>query len=254
MLGLTGFGQINKNDIEAVTDMKRQLFAAALGVAFSGNMGAAQEFKGDITLGYSAFIDETSLNTLSGTGSFEFGIGDRASVQLDLGVYGFGFVGVEGGNAVLHGIYDVNRQASLGLFLGVDSAGGSSDDFYGIEYGQSFGTGSFEVYGARGKEAGVSGTILGAEAMFALNPSWGIGIKADTADYGAQLDATRLGVKGMHALSDNTSVFAELGTARFNDGTTSLSEPFLGVGMSFDLGGGKATFGQRSQFALIPGL
>ncbi|WP_434617661.1 hypothetical protein [Tabrizicola sp. M-4] len=234
--------------------MKRQLFAAALGVAFFNGMATAQEFKGDITLGYSAFTSDTSLNTLSGTGSFEFGIGDRASVQLDLGIYGFGLIGVEGGNVVLHGIYDVHPQGSLGLFLGVDSAGGQSDDFYGIEYGQSFGAGSFEVYGARGKEAGVTGTIIGAEALFELNPTWGLGVKADNADYDGQLDATRIGVKGIHALGQGTTVFAEVGSARFDDGTNSISEPFVGVGLNFQLGGGKATFGQRSQFALIPGL
>lgn len=234
--------------------MKRQLFAAALGVAFSSGMAAAQEFKGDITLGYSAFTSETSLNTLSGTGSFEFGIGDRASIQVDLGVYGFGFVGVEGSNLVVHGIYDVHPQGSLGLFLGVDAAGGETDDFLGIEYGQSFGAGSFEVYGARGKEAGVTGTVMGAEALFELNPSWGIGVKADTADYDGQLDATRIGVKGIHALGQGTTVFAEVGSARFDDGTNSISEPFVGVGLNFQLGGGKATFGQRSQFALFPGL
>lgn len=233
--------------------MEKQLLAAAFVVAASSG-AFAQDFKGDITLGYSAFWDDTSLNTLSGQTSLEFGIGDRASVQVDLGLYGFGLVGVEGGNATLHGIFDVTPASSMGLFLGVDALANARDEFVGIEYGQSFGAGSFEVYGARGKEAGVSGTMIGGEALFAVNDIWGVGVKADTADYGGVLDATRIGVKGNYALSQSTSLYAEVGTARLDNGATSVSSPYVGVGMSFNLGRDKATFGQRSQFALIPGL
>ena len=233
--------------------MKKQLLAAAVLVAAASG-ASAQDFKGDITLGYSAFWDDTSLNTLSGATSLEFGIGDRASVQVDLGLYGFGLVGLEGGNATVHGIFDVTSASSVGLFLGVDALQGARSDFLGIEYGQSFGAGSFEVYGARGEDAGVTGTMIGGEALFALNDMWGLGIKADTVDYGGVLDATRIGVKGNYALSQSTSVYAELGTARLDDGTASFSSPYMGVGLNFNLGRDKATFGQRSQFALIPGL
>lgn len=234
--------------------MKNIMITTAIAVAFSAGMATAQEFKGDINLGYSAFWDDTDFNTLSGTGSFEFGIADRASVQLDLGLYGFGFAGVEGANLVLHGIYDVHPQGSLGLFLGVDSAAGARDSFYGIEYGQAFGTGSVEAYIARGEEGGVDGTLIGAEGLFAVNDSFGIGVKLDNADYGGQLDARRIGVKGNYALGQGTSLFAEIGSAQIETRTARLSEPFVGVGMSFNLGAGKATFGQRSQFALLPGF
>lgn len=235
--------------------MKQYIISAALAATISTGMATAQEFKGDITLGYSAFWDDTDFNTLSGTGSFEFGMGDRASVQVDLGLYGFGFANEEGTNLVLHGIYDVNPQGSVGLFLGVDSAAGVRDEFYGIEYGQSFGTGSFEVYAARGEDAGVSGTVIGAEGLFSVSDSFGIGVKLDNADYSGQFEARRIGVKGNYGLGQGSSVFAEIGTARIEDGTTTLlNEPFVGIGLSFNLGEGKATFGQRSQFALIPGL
>jgi hypothetical protein len=234
--------------------MKKHMISTALAVAFSSGIATAQEFKGDITLGYSAFWDNTDFNTLSGTGSFEFGVADRMSVQLDLGLYGFGFVGLEGTNLVLHGIYDVNQQGSLGLFLGVDSLNGFRDEFYGIEYGQAFGAGSVEGYIARGEDAGISGTVIGVEGLFAVNDSIGIGVKLDKADYGGALDARRIGVKGNYAVGQGTSVFAEIGSARYDDGATQLSEPFVGIGMSFNLGEGKATFGQRSQFALVPGL
>lgn len=234
--------------------MKKHMISTAIAVAFSAGIATAQEFKGDITLGYSAFWDETDFNTLSGTGSFEFGVADRMSVQLDLGLYGFGFVGLEGTNLVLHGIYDVNPQGSLGLFLGVDSVSGVRDEFYGIEYGQAFGGGSVEGYIARGEDGGINGTVIGVEGLFAVNDSLGIGVKLDNADYGASLDARRIGVKGNYTLGQGSSVFAEIGSAKYDDGVNSLSEPFIGVGLSFNLGAGKATFGQRSQFALVPGL
>ena len=79
--------------------MNRQLFAAAILAAFSTGTAKAQEFKGDITLGFSAFWDDTRVSALSGTGAFEFGITDRASVQVDAGLYGF--------NGVLVGSFSV---------------------------------------------------------------------------------------------------------------------------------------------------
>jgi hypothetical protein len=234
--------------------MKKHMISTAIAVAFSAGIATAQEFKGDITLGYSAFWDETDLNTLSGTGSFEFGVTDQASVQVDVGLYGFGFVGLEGTNLVLHGIYDVNPQGSLGLFLGVDSAEGEQQEFYGLEYGQAFGAGSVEGYVARGEDSGVDGTVIGVEGLFAVNNSFGIGVKYDNADFGGALDAQRFGVKGNYTVGQGTSVFAEIGSAKYDDGVTRVSEPFVGIGLSFNLGEGKATFGQRSQFALFPGL
>lgn len=233
--------------------MNRQLLAAAVVAAFSCGAASAQDFKGDITLGYSAFLDDTDFNTLSGTGAFEFGMGDRASAQLDLGIYGYGFVGLEATNVVLHGIYDVMPQSSVGLFLGLERAAGSTTDFYGLEYGQSFGAGGFEVYAGRGEEAGVRGTVMGVEGSFAVNDAVGIGLKLDNADFNGVADVTRLGVKGTYAVGRGTSLYGEVGTVRADVLGLSNSEPFLGVGMSFNLGNDEATFGRRGLLNLLPG-
>lgn len=234
--------------------MKRQLFAAALGVAFSNAMAAAQDFRGDMTLSYSAFTEDTSINALSGTGSFEFGIGDRASVQFDVGLVGFGFTNSEATHAVLHAIFDVHPQGSAGLFMGIEDFEGVDVDYYGLEYGHSFAGGTFEVYAARGEEAGITGTVIGVEGIFALNDQWGMGVKLDNADFNGALDARRIGVRGIHALGQGTSVYAEVGSASVRVPGVTESEPFVGIGLNFELGSDKATFGQRSLMSLFPGL
>lgn len=234
--------------------MKKQLFAAAVAAASVCAPVLAQEIKGDITLGYSAFWDDTSLNALSGTSSLEVGIGQRASAQLDFGMYGFGFSDSEAANLVLHGIFDVNAAASVGLFLGVEDFAGDRYDFYGLEYGQGFGAGSFEVYAARGEDAGISGTVIGAEGTFAVNDLWGVGVKLDNGEFDNTVEARRVGVKGIHALGQGTSLFAEVGSATISAGGASVSEPFVGVGLNFKFGSDKATFGQRSFSGLFPGL
>ncbi|NBE06899.1 hypothetical protein [Paragemmobacter ruber] len=234
--------------------MKKHIITAAFAATLFCSVASAQEFKGDITLGYSAFWDEMSVNRISGEGAFEFGLSDRASVQLDLGLFGFGASNAEGTNLVLHGIYDVNPQGSAGAFLGVDDVDGSSVNFYGVEYGQSFGTGGVEVYLARGKEAGVTGTVIGVEGKFALSEQFGLGVKLDNADFDGAVDVTRLGVKGIYALGQGSSVFAEVGSVRADAFGLTGSEAFVGVGLSIEMGGEEATFGRRGLLSLIPGL
>ncbi len=234
--------------------MKYHILTTAFAVTLSAGMATAQEFKGDITLGYSAFWDDMSVNRLSGEAAFEFGLSDRASVQLDLGLYGFGATNFDGTNFVLHGIFDVNPQASAGLFLGIDDVNGSSVDFYGLEYGQSFGTGGVEAYLARGEDAGVTGTLIGVEGKFALSDQFGLGVKIDNADFNGVLDVTRFGVKGIYALGQGSSVFAEVGSLRADGFGLSGSEAFVGLGLSIEMGGEESTFGRRGLLALIPGL
>ena len=234
--------------------MKWQHFAAALGVALSGTASAAQDVRGDFTLGYSAFWEDTSVNALLGAGSLEVGIGERASVQFDLGTVGFGATDSESTHAVLHAIFDVHPEGSAGLFMGVEDFEGVSVDYYGLEYGHAFAGGTLEVYAAKGEEAGIEGTVVGAEGIFALNDMWGMGVKLDNADFNGALDVRRLGVRGIHALGEGSSVYAEVGSASISAEGTTLSEPFIGVGLNIELGADKATFGQRSLMSLFPGL
>ncbi len=234
--------------------MKNHIISTAIAVALSAGMASAQEVKGDITLGYSAFTAETSANRISAEGSLEFGVSERASVQLDLGLYGFGATNTNGTNLVLHGIFDVNPQGSAGLFLGLDEIDGDSTDFYGLEYGQSFGTGGIEAYVARGKDAGVTGTVIGVEGEFAVTDSFGLGLKLDNADFNGVVDLTRFGVKGIYALGQGSSVYAEVGSVRADAFGLSGSEGFVGVGLSIGLGGDEATFGRRGLLNLVPGL
>ncbi len=234
--------------------MKNYTMTTALAVALSAGMAAAQEFKGDITLGYSAFTEDTSVNRLSADGAFEFGVTDQASVQLDLGLYGFGATNFEGTNFVLHGIFDVSPEASAGLFFGMEDLQGVDIDFYGLEYGQSFGTGAVEVYLARGEEAGIDGTVFGIEGKMALSDSFGLGVKFDNADFNGAVDVTRIGVKGEYALGEGSSVYGEVGSLRASGFGLTGSEPFVGVGLSIDLGSDEATFGRRGLINLLPGL
>lgn len=233
--------------------MKHSILPSAVAVLFSAGFASAQEFKGDFTLGYSAFTEESSFNHVFGEGAFEFGLSERASVQVDLGLHGFGVSNVEGANFVLHGIYDVHPQGSAGLFLGLEEIDGDSIDFYGLEYGQSFGSGGFEAYIARGEDAGVTGTVAGVAGSFAVTDSFGLGVKVDNVDFDGALDVTRFGVKGSYGLGQGSSVYAEVGSVRVDALGVSGSEGFVGLGVTIQMGEDRATFGGRGLMNLLPG-
>lgn len=214
----------------------------------------AQEIKGDLTLGHSFFTDESNASKTYAEGALEFGVTPNASVQLDLGIYQLGLIDENATNLVVHGIYDVHASGSLGGFIGVDRLLGETTTFYGVEYGQSVGTGSVEGYVATGDEAGIDGTVIGVESEFLIGSEFGLGVKLDHADFEGRLSATRFGVKGLYGIGDAGKLFAEVGSLRGTIEGASASEPFVGVGLTVNLGQDEATFGRRGLFNLIPGL
>lgn len=219
-----------------------------------GGMAQAQEIKGDLTLGHSFFTDDSNASRTYAEGALEFGVAPMASVQLDLGIYQLGLIDENATNLVVHGIYDVHDSGSLGAFVGMDRLVGEDATFYGVEYGQSLGSGSIEGYVATGDEAGVDGTVIGVESEFLVGSEFGLGVKLDHADFEGTLSATRFGVKGLYGIGESGKLFAELGTLRGEVGGVSASEPFVGVGLSVNLGQDEATFGRRGLFNLFPGL
>lgn len=217
-------------------------------------MAQAQDIKGDLTLGHSFFTDESQVSKTYAEGAVEFGVTPKASIQMDLGFYGLGVLDENATNLVLHGIYDTHATGSVGAFVGVDRLAGVSANFYGIEYGQSLGSGSVEAYAGTGDQGGVDGTVIGVESEFLIGSEFGVGVKLDHADFEGTLSATRFGVKGLYGIGDAGKVFAEIGTLRGDISGVSASEPFVGVGLTVNLGQDESTFGRRGLFNLFPGL
>lgn len=234
--------------------MQKFTSLAVLMIFGLGSVAQAQEIKGDLTLGHSFFTDENQVSKAYAEGALEFGVTPKASVQLDLGVSSLGFVDETATNLVLHGIYDVHATGSVGAFVGMDRLAGEDVTFYGIEYGQSLGSGSIEAYAGTGDEAGVDGTVIGVESEFLIGSEFGLGVKLDHADFEGTLSATRFGVKGIYGLGDTGKLFAEVGTLRGEIDGDSGSEPFVGVGLTVNLGQDEASFGRRGLFNLFPGL
>jgi hypothetical protein len=246
------FGFINRTQRGVI--VQKSISLALLMVFGLGGAAQAQEIKGDLTLGHSFFTDENQISKTYAEGALEFGVTPKASVQLDLGVYSLGLVNDTATNLVVHGIYDVHATGSVGAFVGMDRLAGSDATFYGIEYGQSLGAGSIEAYAGTGDEAGVDGTVIGVESEFLIGADFGVGVKLDHADFEGTLSATRFGVKGLYGIGDAGKVFAELGTLRGEIDGASASEPFVGLGLTVNLGQDESTFGRRGLFNLFPGL
>ncbi|SDW20266.1 porin [Litoreibacter albidus] len=237
--------------------MKSSIHAlAALALCATIQPAAAFELTGgSVDLGYSAFADDTDFSKLSLQGSVEAAFTRNFGAQLDLSYHDFNFVNDSGSNMTLHALYHVNEVASLGLFYGRDSDGSTDIDFYGIEGGYEFNNFDAEMYLATGEEAGISGNMFGLEGRYAINEKTGLGGSIDRVNFDGGVDATRIGVKVDHDLTETFNLNAEVGTARLSVPGLSGTETFVGIGAQFKFGAERGTtFGKRGLLDLIPGL
>ncbi len=236
--------------------MKRSLIVFAAAGTIFGAAAEAFEFNGgELSLGYSAFSDDTDISKLSVTGSAEFGFSRAFSVQLDAGSHAFNFVDENGTNISAHGIFHANEQLSLGAFYGVDRFNGDSADFYGLELGYELPNVDLEGYVARGEESGVSADVFGLDGKLKANETLDVMASIDHASFDGGLDLTRFSVGGVWKATPGIGLYAELGSVKADALGFSDSEGYVGIGATFTFGADRgATFGRRSTFELIPGL
>ena len=240
------------NSVKVLT--KRGL--AVIGAVVLASAVQAEVTGGQIKLSQSGFTDDMSIAKTNLSGSIELGFGPQFGVQVDLGVNMLNFADETATNIAAHGVYKLSDRTAVGAFYGMDRLAGATNDFYGVEAAQNFGTGGVQGYLARGEDAGASGTVIGISGGAVMGNGFGIGASLDHGTFDGGLSLTRFGVRGSLGLGERSKMFAEVGTLNSAiSGFGSGSETYAKIGATYNFGDNSGlTFGDRSLFNLLPGL
>ena len=229
---------------------------AVIGVALLASAAHAEVTGGQIKLSQSGFTDDMSIAKTNLSGSIELGFGAQFGVQLDLGVNMLNFADETATNIAAHGVYKLSDSTAIGAFYGMDRLAGATNDFYGVEAAQNFGTGGVQGYLARGEDNGASGTVIGISGGAVMGNGFGIGASLDHGAFDGGVSLTRFGVRGSLGLGERSKMFAEVGALNGAiSGAGSDSETYAKIGATYNFGANSGlTFGDRSLFNLLPGL
>lgn len=233
---------------------KRSL--VVIGSLLLSSAAQAEITGGQIKLSQSGFTEDMSIAKSNLSGTVELGFGPKFALQLDLGVNMLNFADETATNFAVHGIYKLSDKTAFGAFYGIDRLAGETNDFFGIEAAQNFGTGSVQGYLARGEESGNHGTVIGISGDVALGNGFGIGASMDHGSFDSDVSLTRVGLRGSYSINERSQMYAELGALNGDiSGGASASETYAKIGVTFNFGANSGpAFGDRSLFNLLPGL
>lgn len=243
-----------------MTHLKKILFTSVCAATLGAMPAAAMELTGgDISLGYSAFSEDSDLSRMAVEGSLELGINRAFSVQFDLSHYEFGFVNEGVTSGAVHAIYHFNDTTSAGLFYGRESNSLTSIDFYGAEVGRDFGALDLEAYVGFGDESGVSATAFGIAGAYQMNDHFSVGAAYDRVDFDGDVHIYSTAFRANYEPAENVTLYGEVGSAGIGATafgvTANLSSTYLGLGVEYAFGAKRgATFGERGLTRLLPGL
>ncbi len=229
--------------------LKTTLAAASISVVATGAF--AQQFSGELTIDVYAFSEGDSLTATNYSGALEYNINRNFAVAADLASYGFSVLNESVSNFTLHGIYHLNEQSSVGVFVGSEAIGdAAATGIVGIEAGYE--TGQIEVEGYLGTYDNVSGTtIFGASGSYQFNDAISAIAEVGFADLDTT-DVNRFSVGAEYEFASGPSVYAEVGTI----GSDIADSAFIGLGASVEFGADRGTtFNRRSIWeAVNPGF
>ncbi len=234
-------------------------YAVAVLAALISTPVAAVEFTGgSIDAGYSQFTDGTLGKRFSLAGSAELSITKSFGIQADIATYNFQETNISGQNLTLHGVFHISPDASIGGFYGQDKLSAVKTEYFGIEAGYDFGRVDLEGYISSGSIQNLSGsssTLAGAELRGAVTNEVFLTAKFDYLDAPVGINGSRFSVGADYTFQDKVTVYGELGSGRAQIGNASGTEPFVGIGLRFNLGTDRGTtFGRRGLLDKIPGL
>lgn len=241
--------------------MLNKLLLSSVIVAAGATSGFAQGFTGgEAGLEYQSFDDiDSSVTTYYG--GVEFGLTPQFAVGLDLSFYNPEDGDDDLNSITLHGIYNIDRVTSIGLFYAQDDAdSGGTGDSYGVEAAYSFGAGSVDGYFGVLDEDDGDGSIAGASFDYGLGNGFSVIGAYDRLnleeDGGNDATVSQIEIGGAYTISGGPSVFAKIGSIDLSgelDGTTfSGDDTYFSIGASIGFGNsGGTTFGPRSIFETI---
>lgn len=219
-----------------------------------GTMASAQEITGgSLGIEYSAPTDLNNFGQTVYFGSLEYGINRNMSVAADISGYNFEGLSTDTNSFTLHGIYHMSDSASVGAFFGQDRANSSTADIYGIEGGTEISGGTVEGYLGKIDGPGADATIFGADGSYALQNGFSIIGGLNHAEIDGGLSAGRVSAGAAYDMAGGPQFYAEVGRMNGDDGVTSQSETYIGIGARVSFGAARGTtFGRRSIYEIVP--
>lgn len=211
----------------------------------------AQGFSGgELSIDVYALSDGDDLASTNYSGALEYAITSQISVAASVSIYDYGLLDDSVNNLTLHGIYALNRETSVGVFIGTESLSGEDVTLYGLEGAYSAGALDVEGYiGFYDEDADAS--IVGLSGAYQIT---GNIAAIGTIGFGdvAGDSVNRYSLGAEYEFNAGPSVFAEIGSLSVGD----ADDTFIGLGASIEFGGNDGvTFDRRGLFATaVPDL
>lgn len=236
--------------------MKPQAMAAVLAMGLVPISANAQAISGaNVDVSHYQFTNNSKGTRQALRGSFELGLGETVSTQIDLGYYRFGQSGTSGHSATLHGIYQFDYGGAVGAFWGTEDENTIDRNFYGLEATYDFSTVTVEGYFTRGRVQGTNATLLGGKITSDLGTNLTLNAQVDYLNNKSGSDLTRLAIGADYALGSGVALYGELGNGNARVANFSSNDAFIGFGMKFNLGDRPGTtFGRRALLDRLPGM
>jgi len=233
---------------------KTAIMAAVLAV-FAAPVVAQGITGGQLGIEYAAPFDGTDLGGTSYNAAIEYAITRQFSVSADFSSYSIEAFEENSSSLTLHGIFHMDDNASLGVFIGQDREGDSGGDarLYGLEGGTEFMGGEVSGYAAF-IDGASDGTMFGLDGAY----GWRDGISfTGNASILNQDDSNirRVAIGGAYAMAEGPEFYGELGNLAAEDGSISSNQAFIGLGARINFGAQRGTtFKERSLFETAAGF
>lgn len=237
--------------------LKKLLLSTALTVAGTSGLVAQGFTGGSIGIKFGALSDLDGTERTTFSGSAEYAITPSFAAALDVAFYNYSDLpsDTELSNYTLHGIYALNEDVKLGVWLGRDIIRFISDgeiDYYGVEAAYSSGPVSAQGYLGHGDSQGTEFTLMGGSGAYGFGNGVA-GIAAfdyvDIPDGDTTLRTVEIGAS--YEIVSGASVYATVGNFTVDGMGGGFDEAFYSIGATFSFGpDGGTSFDQRSYLEL----
>lgn len=234
--------------------MKLILTCAALTIAASGAT-AQQLTGGSVGISYEDFpdVDDVAMTTFAGSG--EVALGNNIAVAGDVVLRSFEDFDENLTAITLHGIYRINPDVSVGVFVGRETIDNFEADNYGGEIAFNSGPMEAQAYIGATEIEDTDVTLLGVSAGYGLGNGFSAIGAYDRLNIDAMGDITTstIEIGGEYAFGNGAEVFANFGQLSFDIGSSNESENYFNIGANFHFGAqGDTTFDSRGFFENFP--
>jgi hypothetical protein len=224
---------------------------ASLALALMASQGAAQGFLGaELSGEFGIQTEDSDLSRTIYGGGVEFGITPQIAIGATFTDYGFSLTEDREQTLTLHGSYRLASGITAGLFYGTGTLGDDDVTTLGVEGATSLSGIGIEAYVGQVDVEGETGTILGAEATYALGQAFSLQGSFDRVATDEAI--SRIAIGGAYRFQGGPQIFAEIG--QFG-GDVDDASPYVSVGARIGLGpNGGVTFGDRSLLNISSGF